>query len=254
VENRIFGNVTLTADGHVAIVEFSNPPLNFFNEALLRDLASAFAAADADDALRSILLASAGKAFCAGADFGDGTAIDPEPLYAQGAKLFAVRKPVVAAVQGATIGGGLGLALIADFRVASAETRLAANFVKIGIHPGFGLTHTLPRLVGHQKAAELLLTGRRISGTEAVAIGLIDVLAEQDELRARALALASEIAEGAPLAVESTRATLRRGLTEALAAQLEIEVREQRRLFQTRDFKEGVAAVTERRTGNWLRH
>jgi enoyl-CoA hydratase/carnithine racemase len=141
----------------------------------------------------------------------------------------------------------LGLALVADFRVASVQSRFTANFNRLGFHPGFGLSVTLPRLVGVQKAALLFYTGRRIGGEEAHAIGLVDVLAPQDELRAAALALSVEIAQSAPIAVVSTRHTLRRGLADAVAAITDHELSEQQQHFQTEDFKEGVRAMAERR-------
>ena len=116
-------------------------------------------------------------------------------------------------MHGAAVGGGLGLALVADFRVTCQEARFSANFNRLGFHPGFGLTATLPRLVGAQQAALLFYTGRRIPGDEAVRIGLADLLVPQAEVRSAAQALALEIAQSAPLAVMSTRETVRRGLS-----------------------------------------
>jgi len=149
------------------------------------------------------------------------------------------------------VGGGFGLAVMPDFRVVSPETRLTANFVKLGFHPGFGLTHTLARLIGQQKAHLLFLTGRRITGTEAYEMGLADVLTDKENLRAEAIKLAAEIAENAPLAVASVRATMRAGLSSAVKTQTDHEFLEQHRLQQTADFREGVKAVAERRAGNF---
>ena len=106
-------------------------------------------------------------------------------------RLFSCKKPIVGAIQGPAIGGGLGLALVPDFRVASPEARFAANFVKIGFHPGFGLTYTLPRLIGVQRANLMFLTGRRITGEEAFAWGLADLLVEPERLREAATKLAA---------------------------------------------------------------
>lgn len=254
-----FDGVSIDTEGAVAIVSFSRPPLNYFDIGLINGLADALETVDREDGLRAVLLRSEGKTFCAGAAFsggegsGEGALADPGDLYRQGVRLFRTRKPIVAAVQGAAIGGGLGLSLVADFRIAAPEARFAGNFVKIGIHPGFGLTHTLPRAIGHQAASGLLLTGRRIGGEEALAIGLADRLAPLGELHSAALAFARELAENAPLALEETRATLRAGLAEAVAAQTEIECRKQIALFASEDFKEGVKAVAERRSGNWSR-
>jgi len=254
-----YGDVSVAVDDYVAQVEIHRPPHNYFDVQLIRDLASAFNDLDADNGCRAIVLSAEGKSFCAGANFASRNptgATDPSqggnPLYAEGVRLFSCLKPVVAAIQGAAIGGGLGLALVADFRVVTPEARFAANFVKIGIHPGFGLTYTLPRLIGHQKASLLFLTGRRIGGEEAVAIGLADMLVEPDRLRSAATALAREIAENAPLAILSTRATIRKGLAEAVKAQTDHEFVEQARLMKTEDHREGVKAVAERRPGRFV--
>ena len=241
---------------HVATVEIRRPPHNFFDLALIQALANAFEALDADSGCRTIVLASQGKSFCAGANFADRDREAPSgttnPLYAQAVRLFACKKPIVAAVQGPAIGGGAGLALVADFRVVSPEARFSANFVKLGIHPGFGLTHTLPRLIGQQKAALMFYTGRRIGGEEAVAWGLADLVAGADRLRVVAGELAAEIAEGAPLALVSTRATMRRGLADAVKTQTDHEAKEQAWLFRTEDHREGVKAVAERRPGRFV--
>jgi enoyl-CoA hydratase/carnithine racemase len=158
----------------------------------------------------------------------------------------------VGAIQGAAIGGGLGLSLVPDFRVVAPEARFAANFVKLGIHQGFGISITLPRIVGEQAASMMLLTGRRISGEEALALGLADKLVAQDQLRATATALAEEIAENAPLAVTSVRTTLREGLAEAVAKATEHELAEQQWLRATEDAVEGIRSVSERRPGNFV--
>jgi enoyl-CoA hydratase/carnithine racemase len=253
-----YGDVTVSVEGYVAQVEIHRPPHNFFDVQLIRNLAEAFNSLDNDSACRASVLAAEGKSFCAGANFATraATGVEPgtakgNPLYSEAVRLFSCKKPLVAAVQGPAIGGGLGLTLVADFRVVSPEARFAANFVKIGIHPGFGLTYTLPRLIGHQRANLMFLTGRRITGEEAFAWGLADLLVAPEQLRAAASQLAAEIAENAPLAVISTRATVRRGLAEAVKAQTDIEFVEQDWLMRTEDHREGIKAVAERRTGNF---
>ena len=210
------GDVAITREGRVAVVKICRPPHNFFDVALIEDLATAFEAVDADDDLRASVLAAEGKAFCAGANFNAGPSVldkdDPKaanPLYTAAVRLFACAKPIVGAIHGTAAGGGLGLALVPDFRVTCPEARFTANFTKLGIHPGFGLTHTLPRLVGAQRANLIFLTGRRIDGEQAVAWGLADVLTARDAVEDEALALATEMAENAPLAMVSTRKTLR---------------------------------------------
>ncbi len=251
-------SVTATTNGHVAVLEFSRPPHNFASVGMMRDLADALDDVDADRNLRATALFAAGKSFCAGADLASRDGVGGEgmhgvsPLYHEAVRLFSTKKPIVAAVQGAAVGAGLGLALVADFRVVTAEARFCANFVKLGFHPGFGVTHTLPRVVGEQRAALMCLSGRRIKGEEAFAWGLADALAPLESLRETTLALANELAENAPLAVESTRATLRAGLAAAVKAQTDLELVEQTRLRATKDFAEGVRAVNERRPGVFI--
>jgi enoyl-CoA hydratase/carnithine racemase len=162
-------------------------------------------------------------------------------------RLFRTNKPIVAAIHGPAIGGGLGLALVADFRVTCAEATFSANFTKLGFHPGFGLTVTLPELIGKNAAALLFLTSRRIKGEEAHRIGLADVLVAHDAVRAAAMSLAREIATCAPLGVIATRATLRQGLADKIAAATEHELAQQSRLRHTADFQEGIRASGERR-------
>jgi len=248
-------DVFVERSGYVRVVEFRRPPHNFFDTALIEALADAFEALEREPDCRAIVLASEGRAFCAGANFQgapDPAGANYGALYAAAARLFACTRPVVAAIQGPAVGGGLGLALVADFRVAAPAARFAANFVKLGIHPGFGLTYTLPRLIGAQRAHLLLLTGRRIDADTAAAWQLVDRVVPGEHLRAAALELAGEIAEGAPLAVQSTRATLRRELAAAVRAQTAHELAEQTRLFATRDHAEGVRAVRERRPGRFI--
>ena len=247
-------DVLISFDGPVATVEINKPPHNFFSIPLIRQLADAFEDLEADRRCHAIVLAARGTAFCAGADFSNREATPAQrspralnPIYDEAIRLFACNKPVVAAVHGAAVGGGLGLALVADFRVTCAEAKFSANFNRLGFHPGFGLSVTLPRLVGVQQAAMLFYTGRRIAGEEAVAIGLADLLVPQAQVRAEAARLAREIAISAPLAVQATRATLRVGLVEQIRLAVARESAEQNAQFKTADFQEGVAAMAARR-------
>lgn len=245
---------------YVATVEIKRPPHNFFDFSLIQQIAETYEALDEDPACRAIVLCSQGKSFCAGADFGDASRIqadgsvdgsanraDVNHLYVEAVRIFRCKKPVVAAVQGAAIGGGFGLAMSADFRVGCPESRFAANFTRLGFHPGFGLTVTLPRAIGEQRAALMFLTSRRIKGDDALAWGLLDDFTTLDKVRAHAWGLAKEIAVNAPLGVVSTRATLREGLADAVRAATDHELEEQTRLRMTEDFREGVAATADRR-------
>ena len=252
-------SVTTTIDGHVATVTFVNPSHNHATQAMIEAIGAAFDAADADPAVRAILLRSDGRVFCAGADLinanpvADGVVPGARnPFYVAAARLFAVKTPVVAAIQGAAVGAGLGLALVADFRVASPQARFVANFVQIGFHPGFGISAVLERVVGRQRALLMALTARRVRGDEAGAWGLADVVVPAHDLHDTALGLAREIAAGAPLAVASTRATMRGDLHALVLAQTDHELTEQAWLQGTDDFAEGVRAVAERRPGRFV--
>lgn len=243
-----------TTRDHVTEVVLCRPPNNFFSAAMIAELADAWEELDGIDDTRVILLSAEGKHFCAGADFSQSSKRDETAeLYSAAIRLFRTRKPVVAAVHGAAIGGGLGVALACDFRVASPESRLSANFARLGFHHGFGLSVTLPRVVGEQRAAELLYTGRRLAGDEAAAVGLVDRCVESESLESSARALAIEIAESAPLAVESIRTTLRGDLADRVAAATDHERIEQERLRATHDFAEGVRASAERRAPRFTR-
>src|SRR6202161_682003 len=175
-----YGDVSIALDGHVAICEVNRPPNNHVSVELMRDLADALRDLDGENECRAVVLATAGRVFCGGADLTAPAGIGGQgmeginPLYVEAVRLFSNRKPIVAAVQGAAVGAGLGLALVADFRVAAPEARVASHFRKLGFHPGSAITHTLPRVIGEQRAALMCLTGRRIKGEDALAWGLVD--------------------------------------------------------------------------------
>ncbi|MFP6655728.1 MAG: enoyl-CoA hydratase-related protein [Myxococcota bacterium] len=236
---------------YVATIEIQRPPENFFDQALIRGLADTLEGLAENDRCRAVVLCSKGKHFCAGAKFAsDQSAVDDgsgKHLYDEAIRLFATPLPIVAAIQGAAIGGGLGLALFPDFRIACPEARFSANFARLGFHHGFGLSVTLPALVGAQAAMDLLYTGRRVAGEEALALGLCDRLVPATELREQARAWALEIATSAPLAVRSIRQTLRGDLAAKIRAATDREKSEQERLQKTEDFREGIRAMGARR-------
>src|SRR5258706_4690143 len=240
-----FKEIGVSLDGLVAMVENRLPPHNFFDSALIGEIADAFERLDADPACRAIVLAAEGRSFCAGADFSKrmdtgtiqeaGRTGGGRHLYKEAIRLFRIEIPVVGAIHGAAIGGGLGLALMPDFRVTCEESRVSANFNRLGFPPGFGLTATVPRLVRQQQAALLFYTGRGTFRSEAVPIRLADQLVAQAEVRRAAQALAPEIAQSRPLAVTATRETLRRGFVEAVEGATERELGEPDRLRPTQD-------------------
>jgi enoyl-CoA hydratase/carnithine racemase len=262
-------DIGIEKHGHVGLIEIRRPPLNFFDVTLINQIADALEEFDRDIEIRSSVLAAQGKAFCAGANFGDPVRQEQEKreqekkgdpadnlgpinhLYIQAVRIFRNKKPVVGAIHGAAIGGGLGLAVSTDFRVTCPEARFSANFTKLGFHPGFGLTVTLPELIGKNNAELMFYTSRRVTGEEAYRWGLANECVPQDQVRSTAMKLAGEIAECSPLGLLSTRATMRAGLADRVLAATNHELAEQTRLRATEDFKEGVKATAERRTANF---
>src|SRR6185312_13741536 len=247
MKRQSHSDVSVELSGHVAVVEFNRPPHNHFDAALLAAIAEALATLDETPECRVTLLASQGRCFCAGADFNGPEKLEPSSVYRAALPLFRRRKPLVAVIQGPAVGGGLGLALAADFRFAAPEARFHANFVALGLHPGFGLTYTLPRAIGTQKATHLLLSGRRVDGTEALQLGLADAVAPLASLRSTAVKFAGALATGAPLAIRSIQSALIDGVAEHVERAMEREAAAQAVLMSTADFKEGVRATAERR-------
>lgn len=260
-------------DDYVATVDIRNPPLNFFNVTMITELADVFEALDKNPACRAIVLGAEGKVFCAGANFGDGKDAEgalggdgsaapvddgksefrrgAEVLYGNAARLFGTKKPIVGAIHGAAIGGGLGVSLVPDFRVGCPESRFSANFTALGIHPGFALSYTLPDLIGKQKAHMMFYTSCRVKGEQALEWGLLDRLVPQDQVRSEAHALALELASTAPLATMSIRETVRQGVVDKVIAATQREVAEQEWLMKTEDAKEGMNAVNARRKADF---
>lgn len=249
------GSVTLERRDHVAVVTVDRPPHNLLRVADLGAVADAVD--EAATWARAVVLAAHGRSFCAGADFRSDGSPDPtdrqafaaqtSAFYAQARRLFAAPVPLVAAVHGAAIGAGFGLALACDMRVVGPDAWFQANFVHLGIHPGFALSLTVPRLIGPGRAADLFLTGRRVAGEEAVSLGLAERLSAAGHELDDAATLAATIAAGAPLAVAATRRTLRARLADEAAAAMDRELRQQTELAGTADAVEGVQAMLAKR-------
>lgn len=247
--------------GHVTVLELQRPPHNFTDVVLMRDLADRLDDLAAGDDCRAVVLASQGRSFSAGANFAaggvgeegsdDGDAHgfgDPtRRFYDQALRLFEQPLPLVAAVHGPAVGAGAGLALACDLRVGCPEAWIGTTFVRLGLHPGFGISVTLPHVVGPAVASDLLLTGRRVHGEEAGRIGLLNRVVPKDRVRQAAIELATEIAAASPLAVRSTRDTQRAGLADRVREILHHELAEQARLSATEDGAEGIRASLERR-------
>lgn len=245
-------DINITVADYVATIEIQRPPHNFIDQHLLSAIVDAYEGFDKDPGCRAIVLCSAGKNFCAGANYDpneseEEATLSLDDFFQHAERLFRCQTPVIAAIQGAAVGGGLGLAVSADFRVTCPEGRFHANFTRLGFNPGFGLPVTLPRLIGAQRANLMFLTSRRIKGEQAYAWGLADDLVPLEQLRGAALALAGEIAANAPLATRATRLAIRRGLAEEIERYNAEDLSAQHRLRETADWQEGITAVAERR-------
>ncbi len=206
---------------------------------------------------RAVVVSGEGAVFCAGGDFQFlEERLESTPgenhsamrrFYDDFLSVRSLKVPTIAAVHGAAIGAGLCFAMACDLRVAAEGTKLAVNFVKLGLHPGMGATWLLPRLVGPARAAELLMTGRQIEAREAWGMGLVNEVVPADELLSRAKAIAKEIAAAGPVAVAQVKQSLMGQSAGELEAALEVEAAAQAVSYATKDLAEGVAAARERR-------
>lgn len=241
--------INITSENHVYTVALSNGRFNHLDLNILKELHGILNELSHNDDCRAIILSSKADCFCAGADFrsveGQIDIASVKEFYSVAKNLFLCKKPIIAAINGAAIGAGLGLALVADFRVAGDGARFSANFTRLGIHPGFAVDFTLPRVVGRQNAAKLMYTSTRINAEQAYKIGLVDELAEDVMKSARDLA--EDIAASAPNAVQTLHETLRIGLYEGVRKSLERSVSLQEPQFKMKDFVEGVTAMSQRR-------
>jgi len=241
--------------GNVVILEMNRPPHNFFTPESVTHLVETLEKLDADPSCFVTVLAATGKTFCAGEEFGGKPKTPAEfieggrVMYALAARMFDVRKPIIAAVQGAAVGGGVGPALACDFRVSCESATFSTNFTRLGLHSGFGISTILPRIIGQQNAAKMLMFGDRLKGGEAFRMGLVDKLVvEPEAVRPAAIAMALELAIwSAPLAVVETRTTLRRGLADAVRVNTDRELLCQAALMPSADAAEGIKAYAERR-------
>ena len=247
--------------GNVGVVIMDRPPHNFLNFRQIHDIADALEEMQNDMSIRCAVLAADGRSFCAGADFaGDGVGGGDDEvvggdatlaLYQGSGRLFDLTLPIVGAIQGPAVGGGLGLAMVPDIRITCPDARFSANFASLGIHQGFGMSVTLPQLLGPSRAAQVLYSAKRYKGEEAVAIGLADECVPSEQVRERALEVATEIAANAPLALRAIKSTLRLGLGDQVREITQREAQLQAELSASDDAKEGIAAVGERRAGNF---
>jgi enoyl-CoA hydratase/carnithine racemase len=245
------------AADRVGIVTLNRPDhRNAMTPELLDAFSEAIGEARNDSGIRCLVITGKGRCFSAGADLrssmqrsdlGKPSREASFAMYEPFLRVLDAEVPVIAAMNGHTVGGGFGLALLADIRVANVDAKYGVNFARLGIHSGLAISYLLPRLVGSAYASELLFTGKLIRGAEALRIGLVTHAEEADEVLPAAMRLARAIAASAPRAVQQMKASIRRGLRwEIREAALE-EAGLQAASLATEDAKEGVNAILEKR-------
>lgn len=243
----------------MAWITIDHPPANSLSQAVLAGLRSAFAEVAADESLRAAVLTGAGdRFFVAGADINeflsqgaDGTRAKIADGQQLTLEMERQRYPIVAAINGFALGGGLELAMACDLRVASSTAKLGQPEVLLGIIPGWGGTQRLPRLVGRGRALEMLLSGEQVSVERALEIGLVNRVVPPEDLHNVAQELASRLADQAPLAVAAIKRAVGLGLDRSLAEGLAEELREFDSAFRTSDAGEGISAFLEKRRAKW---
>jgi enoyl-CoA hydratase/carnithine racemase len=229
----------------VALVRLNRPPLNPLSTALLGELADAARDLGADADVKAVVVAGSEKAFAAGADIEEftrpGAAREIEDAFrAAFDALGAIPRPVIAAIRGFALGGGMELALACDLRVAATNARLGQPEILLGIIPGAGGTQRLARLVGPARAKDLVWSGRQVRAEEALAIGLVDRVVEPDEVETAAREWAGTFAAGAVVAMGYAKDAIDRGLDGSLAAGLDLEAEHFLAVFETEDATTGV--------------
>ncbi len=246
-------------EGKVAWITIDHPPANALSQAVLDGLRSAFAEVEADSSLGAAVLTGEGdRFFVAGADIGefmssgaDGTRAKIADGQQLTLEMERQRFPIVAAINGFALGGGLELAMACDLRVASSSAKVGQPEIRLGIIPGWGGTQRLPRLVGRGRALEILLTGEPIDAERARELGLVNLVVEPDQLRTASLELAGRLAEQAPLSVAAIKRAVSGGLDQPLAAGLALELDEFDQAFRSADAAEGISAFLEKRRAKW---
>lgn len=260
-------HVTFERRDGIAVLTLNRPERrNAYDLSTVEEIHAVCNELDADLATRVLILTGAGPAFCAGIDLKEGVDAWPEQvgkvqaryrlqrrLASMVLRLREIPQPVIAAIHGPAVGGGLALAAAADLRVADTTARFNAAFIRLGLSGGDdGASWLLPRLVGPAVAAEILYTGRFVDADEALRIGLVNKVVQEGDLAEAALNLAAQILENSPFGIRMTKELLNYSLdAPALRQAMEMENRTQVLCLMTEDFDEGVRAFTERRPANY---
>ena len=248
--------VTVQTDGAVATIRLDRPKMNALSGQVVEELAAAAGQVSADDTVRAAVLYGGPRLFAAGADIKEMADTTPAWIAGHSKRLqdclnavAAIPKPVVAAVTGYALGGGLELALCADFRVLGAKAQVGQPEIQLGIIPGAGGTQRLPRLVGPSRAKDIIYTGRFVAADEALAIGLADRVVPDEEVYEAAVQLAGRFAGGPALALAAAKQAVDSGLEVSLQAGLEIERLHFAGLFATEDQRTGMRSFLENGPG-----
>jgi enoyl-CoA hydratase/carnithine racemase len=247
-------------NGPVANLTLNRPErMNAISAPMLAALSGALVECDRDPSVRVIVLTGAGRAFCAGLDLVDATSgtgigsqgagvpADLDLRDAPPTVLHAVDKPTICALNGGAAGYGMDLALGCDVRIAAESAKLAAAFTRRGVLPESGGTWLLPRLVGWAKASEIIFTGRTLDSARCLELGLVNRVVPDELLAKETQALAQEIAENAPLAVQAAKRMMRMGLSEPFGEHVHHVFLQLLPLFRTQDFREGIQSFLEKR-------
>jgi enoyl-CoA hydratase/carnithine racemase len=253
--------VLYARDGAIATLTLNRPEnRNSMTPDVMAAFRAAIRRAREERDLRAVVITGTGRSFCAGADFRGASPAERAPApdaplaaqrafasYAPFLDVLDVEVPTIAAMNGHAVGGGLGLALVCDLRVASRDARYGANFARLGFHSGMAISYLLPRIVGVPAAADLLFTGRLVSGAEAAALGLVHEAVAPEEVAAAARRRADAVAACAPLAVRLMKRSLYRGLGWDPRGAAEAEAFAQGATLATEDAREGIRALLEKR-------
>ena len=250
--------ISTTTENAIATITLNRPEkLNAFTGTMREDLLAALRACDEDETVRAIVITGAGRAFCAGGDVEYMATLQKSNDIAAFRKLLdagrdvvlqlvSMEKPVIASINGVAAGAGCNLALACDYRIASEEAKLAETFVRIGLHPDWGGTWLLPRLVGRGRAMEILMSGRMVGAAEALVIGMVDRVVPAADLAGETEKLARSIADGPPLAIAAIKRALNASERNDLRAQIELESEHQIECFQSDEAKQRIAAFTRK--------
>ena len=248
--------VSFTVDAQVGVITLNRPDnRNSMTPELLDAFARVSAAARADTTIRCLIITGTGACFSSGADFrsnlqrheGAAPAEKSYAMYEPFLSILDIEVPIIGALNGHTIGGGFGLALVCDLRIGAREAKYGANFVKLGLAPGMAISYMLPRIVGLARANELLLTGQLVDGEHAERIGILNRAVPAADVMPEALAMARTICGNAPFAVTATKQAIRRGLALDVRMAARAESHVQAASLAMDDAREGIAAFLAKR-------